>query len=54
MTGCGTLMFALCLALICFGFLNIFFHSKFLYTVYASCGAIVFSLYIVYDTQVYI
>lgn len=42
---------AMCFAFMLFGILNIFFYNKFLYTVYALIGAVIFSLYIVYDTQ---
>lgn len=42
------------LGLICLGILNIFFYTQFMNTLYASLGAIVMSMYIVFDTQVYI
>ena len=48
MSGC---LFVALIVLICFGILTIFFHSKFVRLVYACLGALVFGLYLVFDTQ---
>lgn len=53
-TSCGAFLLAMMLGLICLGILNIFFYTQFMNTLYASLGAIVMSMYIVFDTQVYI
>lgn len=50
-TGMGAYLFMACLALFFFGLIISFFNVPFLQTVYASCGALLFSFYIVYDTQ---
>ena len=39
------------LGLICFGFFMTFFHIPYLSIIYSSLGAILFSFYIIYDTQ---
>lgn len=48
-TGFGPYLFAASLGLMVFGIFAIFFHS--IQVVYASLGAILFSFYIVFDTQ---
>lgn len=48
----GGLLFVALIILILFGFLSIFFYSRILELVYASLGALIFSLYLVYDTQI--
>ena len=51
----GGYFFAALLTLIVFGFVgsifSMFFHVPWLQNVYAGCGCLVFSMYIVYDTQ---
>ena len=49
-----TVLFAALFALMIFGFLQIWFRSDILQTVYAVIGAIIFSAYIVVDTQMMI
>ena len=39
------------LGLICFGFFMTFFHIPYLSIIYSSLGAVLFSFYIIYDTQ---
>ena len=39
------------LMLYCAGFMTIFFHDRLLHLVYAALGTLVFSLYLVFDTQ---
>lgn len=57
-TGMGPYLVGVLLVLICFGFLNMILCSagtcQVLNTVYSLCGALVFSLFIVYDTQMII
>lgn len=48
----GGFLFVALIILICFGFLMIFFHSRVLSVVYASLGALIFAMYLVYDTQI--
>lgn len=50
-TACGGLLCAILFCSACFGLLNIFFRNRVFYTLYACIGAMIFSLYIVYDTQ---
>ena len=40
--------------LICFGFFMTFFHIPYLSIIYSSLGAVLFSFYIIYDTQLII
>lgn len=47
----GGYLFAFLWSLIIFGFLSIWFHSRVLSLVYAWLGAIIFSMYLVFDTQ---
>ena len=51
----GHYFFAALLTVIVFGFVgsifSMFFHVPWLQNVYAGCGCLVFSMYIVYDTQ---
>lgn len=47
-------MMVVLLALIFLGIINIFVHNQVLNTVYASFGALVFSIYIIIDTQMII
>lgn len=47
----GGMLFVLLLVLIVFGILAAIFHNKILSMVYASIGALIFSAYIVFDTQ---
>lgn len=48
----GMLFVFLCL-LVCFGFLTIFIHAKILHLIYCICGVFLFSIYLIYDTQVF-
>jgi len=48
----GGCLFVLVIVLFCFGILTIFFYSKILRLVYACLGALVFGLYLVFDTQI--
>jgi len=50
-TGMGAYLFMACLALFMFGLIISFFNVPFMHTVYASCGALLFSFYIIFDTQ---
>lgn len=50
-TGMGTYLFVFSIVLLAFGFLTIFLHSKILNLVYAALGAVLFSFYLVFDTQ---
>jgi len=50
-TACGGIMFVGILVLLIFGLLAIIIQNKILDLVYASLGALVFSCYIVFDTQ---
>lgn len=44
-------LFVLLLVLFVFGIITIFYHGKIVRLVYASLGALVFSFYLVFDTQ---
>lgn len=48
----GGILFVALIILICFGFLMIFFHNRVLSIIYASLGALIFAVYLVYDTQI--
>ncbi|CAB4009850.1 lifeguard 1-like [Paramuricea clavata] len=48
----GGMLFVALIILILFGFLSIFFYSRILQLVYACLGALIFSMYLVYDTQI--
>ncbi|XP_033116905.1 protein lifeguard 1-like isoform X2 [Anneissia japonica] len=50
-TLCGGFLFMFSLSLFIFGFIAIFTYSQILYTVYAWLGAVLFSLFLAYDTQ---
>ncbi|XP_071942038.1 protein lifeguard 2-like isoform X2 [Antedon mediterranea] len=50
-TLCGGFLFMFSLSLFIFGFIAIFTYSEILYTVYAWLGAVLFSLFLAYDTQ---
>jgi len=47
----GGYLLAALMGLLVFGILNIFIQNQFVHTIYASLGAILFSLYLVYDVQ---
>jgi len=47
----GGCLFVALIVLLCFGFLTIFFHNKIVRLVYACLGALIFGLYLVFDTQ---
>lgn len=46
-----SVLFVALLVLLLFGILAIFIHGKIMTLVYASLGAFVFSMYLIYDTQ---
>jgi len=50
-TMCGGFLFVAVIVLMCFGFAMIFWHNKVAYLVYSCLGALIFSMYIVFDTQ---
>ncbi|XP_044269084.1 protein lifeguard 1 isoform X1 [Tribolium madens] len=50
-TMCGGILFVAVLILFIFGIVTIFVHTKVVKLVYASLGALIFSIYLVYDTQ---
>ena len=54
-TGMGAYLYAALLTLVVFGvvgsFFSAFYHTPWMQNLYAGAGALIFSLYIVYDTQ---
>lgn len=50
----GGVLFAATLILMVFGIIVMFWHGKVITLVYASFGALLFSIYIIYDTQIMI
>ncbi|OXU26271.1 hypothetical protein TSAR_002467 [Trichomalopsis sarcophagae] len=50
-TGAGTYLFIAALCLMLFGFIAIFWHGRTVILVYSCLGALLFSFYLVYDTQ---
>lgn len=48
----GGFLFVALIVLLVFGFLTIFFHNRIVHLIYASLGALLFALYLVYDTQI--
>ncbi|CAL1263715.1 unnamed protein product [Larinioides sclopetarius] len=50
----GGMLFVCLLVFVIFGFLSIFLHSEIYNLIYACIGALIFSLYLVYDTQLLI
>ncbi|XP_071488313.1 protein lifeguard 2-like [Diadema antillarum] len=53
-TTCGGFLFIFSLSLFLFGFIAIFTYSRILYTVYAWLAAVLFCLFLAYDTQLLI
>ena len=53
-TGMGPYLFAALLSLIIFGFFSMLFRSRVGQMAYAGLGVLIFSLYLVYDTQLVI
>ncbi|XP_030853273.1 protein lifeguard 1 isoform X1 [Strongylocentrotus purpuratus] len=53
-TSCGGFLFVFSLSLFLFGFIAIFTRSSILYTVYAWLAALLFTLFLAYDTQLLI
>ncbi|CAK9303756.1 unnamed protein product [Gordionus sp. m RMFG-2023] len=51
MTGCHMFMFVALIILLIFGILCIFIRNRILSIVYSSLGALIFSAYIIFDTQ---
>lgn len=50
-SGLAPYLFVAIIALIIVGFLNIFLHSTFLYTLYLYAGVVIFSFYLMFDVQ---
>lgn len=50
-TGCGIYLFVVLMVLVIFGFIAIFTRSEIMFTIYSAGIALVFSMYLVYDTQ---
>ena len=50
-TNLSTILYVLLILLIMAGFIAIIFRSDFLYTIYCACGALLFAVYIIMDTQ---
>ena len=50
-TTCNGFLVVALIVLLCFGFLAIFFHGRVIRLVYASLGALIFGMYLVFDTQ---
>lgn len=50
-TVCGGILFVLCLVLLVATILGIFIRNRWLQLVISCCGALLFSVYLVYDTQ---
>lgn len=53
-TGFGPYLMVFCLLLCCFGFSLIFWKNPIAHLVYACLGALLFSIYLIYDTQLII
>ncbi|EFN88629.1 Glutamate [NMDA] receptor-associated protein 1 [Harpegnathos saltator] len=53
-TGLSTVLFVAVLVLLIFGIIAMIWHGKIMTLVYASLGALIFSLYLIYDTQMMI
>ncbi|XP_011504208.1 PREDICTED: protein lifeguard 1-like [Ceratosolen solmsi marchali] len=53
-TSFGPYLFIAAIIFMIFGFLTIFFHGQIMTIVYSSIGALLFSFYLVYDTQLMI
>ncbi|XP_023216394.1 protein lifeguard 2-like [Centruroides sculpturatus] len=51
LTSCGGVLFILCFVLFLFGILTIFTYNSILNTVYSALGALLFMLFLAYDTQ---
>lgn len=51
LTGCGPYLFILCLVLIVFGIVCIFWKNPIAHLVYACLAALLFSVYLIFDTQ---
>jgi len=50
-TGKGPYLFVILIVFMIFGFFTIFFYSRIMQLVYAIIGVLIFSLFLVYDTQ---
>ncbi|GIY01812.1 protein lifeguard 1 [Caerostris darwini] len=50
-TSCGGLLFILVWVLFLFGIIAIFTYNTIMTTIYAGCGALLFTLFLAYDTQ---
>ncbi|XP_064463726.1 protein lifeguard 2-like [Ornithodoros turicata] len=50
-TALSGILFVCAIVFMCFGFLMIFFHNDVVRLVYACIGALLFSVYLVFDTQ---
>jgi FtsH-binding integral membrane protein len=47
----GGVLFVAVIILLLFGILTIFIKGKIMTIIYASLGALIFSVYLIYDTQ---
>lgn len=50
-TMCGGILLVAVIVLLIFGFVSIFIKTKMITLIYASLGALIFSIYLIYDTQ---
>ncbi|GFS47614.1 protein lifeguard 1 [Nephila pilipes] len=50
-TSCGGVLFIMVWVLFLFGILTIFTYNRIMTTIYAGCGALLFVLFLAYDTQ---
>lgn len=50
-TMCGGILLVAVIVLLIFGFVAIFIKTKMITLIYASLGALIFSIYLIYDTQ---
>eukprot|EP00123_Amoebidium_parasiticum_P009041 comp19185_c0_seq1/m.21892 comp19185_c0_seq1/g.21892 ORF comp19185_c0_seq1/g.21892 comp19185_c0_seq1/m.21892 type:complete len:304 (-) comp19185_c0_seq1:494-1405(-) len=50
-TGMAVYLWAACWVLMSFGILSLFFHNRIVNMVYSACGALLFVMYLIVDTQ---
>ncbi len=51
LTGCGPYLIVLCVVMIIFGIVCIFWRSPIVQLVYACLSALLFGIYLIFDTQ---
>lgn len=51
LTGCGPYIFIICMVLFAFGIVMIFWRNPVVYLIYACLAALLFCIYLVFDTQ---